>query len=75
MGANMQYGCQKTQNLILIRIPLKSFKKTYEKKIINEKVAEKLVFLTFITVQNFSTYNFFMVIFSISDSNSASSVL
>jgi len=55
MGANMQFWCHKTQNLILIRIPLKSFKKTHEKKVINEKVAEKLGFLTFITVQTFST--------------------
>ncbi len=47
MGANMQYVCQKTQNLILIRIPLKSFEKTHEKKVINEKVADKLSFFYF----------------------------
>jgi hypothetical protein len=40
----MQFVYQKTQNLMLILNSLKKLKKTQAKKIVNEKVAEKLSF-------------------------------
>jgi hypothetical protein len=50
-SSKMQYGYKKTQNLMRISNPLKSCTKTHEKKVINEKVTEKFIFLLFYCVQ------------------------